>query len=120
MKRHLIFTTIALVLLASACSGNTAILPKPGLVLIGSTPGETEIKSILGIDQGTWVDFIRWQITLDQPGSTFVANINYGRGEPNTPGFYGGGEKREFRGSYEVRKGPKGNIYRLTPDRSKT
>jgi hypothetical protein len=35
---------------------------------------------------------------------TFSLNIIYGEGEPGTPGFKNGGEKREIRGSYSISK----------------
>lgn len=106
----------ACVLLTAACAtaGTTAL--SPGFVLVGSTPGHDEIKSILRIDQSKPIDFIRWRLSIDQPGRGYLLNITYGEGEPNTPGFNGGGDSRVIRGGYSVSRVSRGDIYKLAGD----
>jgi hypothetical protein len=50
-------------------------------------------------------EFIRWDLTLNKGGNeanSFVLNIVYGEGQPNTKSFKGGGEKRSFIGKYKA------------------
>jgi hypothetical protein len=94
-------------LLACHCSGGEKISPE--LILVASTPGDEAMKSMLAIPVATKVDFIRWHLTLGEMRTnatedTFSLNIIYGEGEPGTPGFKNGGEKREIRGSYSITK----------------
>jgi hypothetical protein len=75
------------------------------ITLVGSTPGEEQIKSLLTIPADTKVDFIRWNIILKDANSskrTFSLSINYGEGLPNTPGFINGGEIKSLDGEYTV------------------
>lgn len=106
------------VLFVIACAGTTAEGFKSKLVLIGSTPGDGEIKQLLGIDPAKAIDFIRWDLGLGVGDNTFLLNINYGVGEPNTRGFKGGGETATIRGTYAFYKDAKGELLRLTTDKA--
>ncbi len=107
-------------LLNTSCS-NTAKAPVSAvsLVLVGSTPGDSLINSLLNIHSDTVIDFIRWELTLNNaPPNNFDLNINFGVGKPNTNGFMEGGEKRSYKGKYTISKSTSGNlngeIYQLT------
>lgn len=81
----------------------TATNTEPEIVLVGSTPGDEAIKSMLSISGGTKVDFIKWNLKLDSK-NTFVLDIVYGESQPNTLGFKGGGQKKNIRGTYSITK----------------
>lgn len=86
--------------------------------LVGSTPGDASVKSMLSISADTEIDFIKWDLKLDGKNA-FVLNITYGASQPNTLGFKGGGEKKTIKGSYLVTKNrdnPFKEVYRLRPD----
>ena len=86
---------------AVACSAaGPAVSSKGEIMLIGSTPGGTEIKKTLGIDAERKVDFIRWELRLDDGTRKFTGQVTFGESEPNTNGFIGGGETRKFAGRY--------------------
>src|SRR6478735_6926510 len=90
---------------SSFCSGAEHV--SPNLVLVGSTPGDDPMKSMLGIPASTKIDFIRWDLSLTYSEATparFTLNIVFGVGQPNTNGFIGGGEKRLIEGSYSISK----------------
>ena len=92
---------IAFLFAAVSCSAaGTAEYSNGEIVLIGSTPGGNEIKRTLGIDGGRKVDFIRWELRLNDGAGSFKGNVAYGEGQPNTNGFIGTGEVREFAGQY--------------------
>jgi hypothetical protein len=94
------------------------------LALVGSTPGDVRIKSILGIEASKNIDFIRWDLNLVDEGNggpqKFSLFINYGINQPNTLGFVNGGEKQTLTGNYTVTNKPTGNIYRLSSGGSAT
>ena len=96
------------------------------ITLVGSTPGDELIKSLLRIPPTTKVDFIRWNLALTGSISgkkTFALKINYGEGQPNTPGFINGGEKKSIRGEYNIShsKGSiNGDVYHLKSDKLPT
>jgi hypothetical protein len=69
--------------------------------LVGSTPGDEIIKSMLIIPADTKIDFIKWNLKLDNKNS-FVLDITFGESQPNTLGFKGGGEKRIIKGTFTV------------------
>lgn len=78
-----------------------------GTVLVGSTPGDGLIKSLLNIPEATKVDFIKWNLVLNSLGNnqtTFQLDIHFGKSQPNTLVFKLGGEKRSFEGTYTVTK----------------
>jgi hypothetical protein len=72
-----------------------------GLVLTGSTAGDPLIKRMLKIPAQTAVDFIRWNLVL-QDDHQFSLDIQFGESQPNTLGFKNGGVKNSFTGSYTV------------------
>jgi hypothetical protein len=87
---------------------------------VASTPGDEQIKSLLAISPGTKVDFIRWNLTLQNTKTNkqiFLLSIVYGESQPNTLGFKNGGEKKSMEGKYNVsqeRGGINGVVYHLT------
>ena len=100
-KSYLIKTfLVACILLANSCSGaSTANVLSSRIVLVGSTPGDALIKSLLTIKPEKQIDFIRWDLSLNEAengSKNFVLNIVFGEGQPNTRGFKGGGEKLSF------------------------
>ena len=62
-----------------------------------STPAASIVRSFLGISQTDSIDFIRWKLTLTD--IKYSLECNYGIGQPNTNGFYGGGKKVAFGGT---------------------
>lgn len=58
---------------------------------------------MLGIDTGTAIDFIRWDLRLESAQNNnghFILNIHYGLSKPNTQGFINGGQRQSFAGNY--------------------
>ena len=114
----------ACVLFTNSCSGqSTADGLSDKVVLVGSTPGDSLIKSLLAINPDKQVDFIRWDLTLNQAKSaskTYVLNIVFGEGQPNTSGFKGGGEKLSFEGVYTISKSRNREIYELKNDKEQS
>jgi len=78
--------------------------------LVGSTPGDVEIKSKLEIKPNVNVDFIKWDLKLEQ-SNIFVLKISYGENKPNTLGFMNGGQSRVIKGTYSIKKNGKNEIY---------
>jgi len=84
------------------------------LLFVGCTPGDDLIKSELSIPHETIIDFIKWELTLDNINQgSFVLNIVYGESQPNTLGFKEGGQKKSFRGKYHISKDGNTEIYHL-------
>jgi hypothetical protein len=52
----------------------------------------------------------------ENDSKTFVLNIVFGEGQPNTNGFKGGGEKLSLEGTYDISK----NIYELKNEKTST
>ncbi len=108
--------------ITSSCSGAGIKEKIPSeIVFAGSTPGDEAIKSLLTIPAATKVDFIRWNLLLNDKNSdsnTFRLDIVFGEVQPNTPGFAGGGEKLSFAGQYTISNKKNeiinGEIYHLT------
>lgn len=92
---------LLVVVLIFSFSGIKANTNKNNLVLIGSTPGDLMMKRVLNIPAQTPVDFIRWNLVL-QNNQQFILDIHFGESQPNTTGFKNGGEKRTVAGSYTV------------------
>lgn len=90
--------------LAQKTAGNT--------ILVGSTPGDTQIKQSLGIAESVKIDFIRWDLRFE-PDNTFVLQIKYGENQPNTLGFVAGGQSKDFQGTYTITKIDNNEIYHL-------
>jgi len=115
---------IACFLFTNSCSGiSTANVLSSKTVLVGSTPGDSLIKSLLTINPDKQVDFIRWDLTLNQAendSKTYVLNIVFGEAQPNTLGFKDGGEKLSFEGIYTVSKSQNREIYQLKSEKIKT
>lgn len=86
--------------------------------LVGSTPGDRPIKVQLGIPDQAKIDFIRWDLKINQPG-TFNLRIIFGENQPNTLGFMGGGQTKEFQGIYVIAKNEYSEIYYLSANRLK-
>ena len=83
-------------------------------VLLGCTPGDDLIKSQLSISNETIIDFIKWDLTLDNLNhNTFVLNIVYGESQPNTLGFKAGAKKKSYQGEYSISKDNGNEIYQL-------
>lgn len=97
--------------LLNSCS---AAHTQPETVLVGSTPGDEIIRTILAIPAETAVDFIRWHLVLHGK-DRFALDINYGESQPNTLGFKRNGEKRMYTGTFSVSEssGFK-NVYHLS------
>src|SRR5688572_9719372 len=77
------------------------------IAIVGSTPGDNLIKSMLSISSPAKVDFIRWNLKLNDSTSnqnTFVLEILFGEGKQGTPDFIGGGERRRWEGNYSITK----------------
>ena len=78
-------------------------LSEPGLSLVGSTPGDSQVKKILGIPEDMVVDFIRWDLSL-LPDNTFQLVLGYGEIQPNTLSFKNDGGRKVIRGHYRQEK----------------
>lgn len=83
-------------------------------IFFASTPGDDSVKSIFEISADKKIDFIRWNLILNQDGK-FNLDINYGESQPNTSGFKGG-EKLSFKGTFAVED----NIYILKSEKLST
>lgn len=69
----------------------------------GSTPGDSLIKVILGIPVDTPIDFMKWELILDNNDNrTFTLVINFGISQPNTTGFKPGHDTVRFKGTYKL------------------
>ena len=68
----------------------------------GSTPANPSIRLFLGIALRDSIDFIRWQLILDD--KHYTLNCNYGIGKPNTNGFINGGKKVTLSGAVSKKK----------------
>ena len=79
-------------------------------IYTGSTPADPVIRLFLGIPLEDSIDFIRWQLILDD--KHYTLNCNYGIGKPNTNGFINGGKKIELTGTLSKEK----NYYQLQND----
>ncbi len=74
------------------------------IVFVGSTPGDELIKSQLTIPSDREVDFIRWNLLLNDTKSnqnTFVLKIAFGVSQPNTLDFKTE-EQLSFQGTYTI------------------
>lgn len=102
--------------LTTSCYGSNT---SSEIVLVGSTPGDEYIKSMLAISADTKIDFIRWNLKLDNKNAFFL-DITYGESQPNTLGFKGDGRKKIIIGTYLIIKNRKDNhfkeVYQLKSD----
>lgn len=78
------------------------------ITLVGSTPGDEQIKSLLAIPADSKIDFIRWNLVLNTQ-HTFSLDIVFGESKPNTMGFKAD-NKLSIKGEYNIN----GAIYQLT------
>ena len=102
-RRQFVKWVIAIGILGfCGCAG--ASMASPETTIVGSTPGDSLIKPMLGIEPETPVDFIRWHLVLRDGQQSFVLSVRYGVGKPNTRDFEGGGYERIFEGTYDVTK----------------
>lgn len=90
---------ISLFFVTSCSATNT----EQEIILVGSTPGDESIKSMLSISADTKVDFITWNLKLNSK-STFVLDIAYGESQPNTLGFKSNSQKRSIKGTFLIAK----------------
>lgn len=95
------------VFLTASCSASNI---QPEIILIGSTPADELIKTILTIPTETKVDFIRWNLILDDKNA-FVLNIVYGESKPNTLDFKSNGEQI-INGTYLIVKNQEENRFK--------
>lgn len=103
------------IFLTNSCSATNA---KTEIHLVGSTPGDESIKSMLSIPVETKVDFIRWDLKLDGKNS-FILDITYGESQPNTLGFKSE-NKQSIKGAYLIAKNKEhtsfAEVYQLNSD----
>ncbi|MFD0750553.1 hypothetical protein ACFQZS_10390 [Mucilaginibacter calamicampi] len=111
-------------LLVTACKAGSF---SPGITLVGSTPCNSYIGSVLNITPGADAEFIKWKIVLKDEGAgkqTFDLDLNFGQSQPNTTGFVNGGQKRTLHGSYVIQteqiENVSGMVYRLQSDKLTT
>lgn len=84
--------------------GTLSLASATPIVFVGSTPGDELIKSQLTIPSDREVDFIRWNLLLNDTKSnqnTFVLKIAFGVSQPNTLDFKTE-EKLSFQGTYTI------------------
>jgi hypothetical protein len=74
---------------------------KSEIVLIGCTPGDELVKTMLAIPSEAKIDFIRWNLILNENNS-FILDINYGESQPNALGFKANGKKTTIKGTFSV------------------
>jgi hypothetical protein len=106
-------------LLTGSCPQNASqYSSNPATTFTGSTPGGDFIRSVLKIPAETKCDFIKWTFSLeDKNPRKFKLSALYGEGQPNTPGFWGGGTKIEAEGNYIVINDMNKVIYQLSSDK---
>lgn len=119
-KLALVSFAAVLILLISYSATIIKHKPASSIILGACTPGDPVIKSLLGLPADKAIDFIRWEIVLNENSTnagSFILNINYGVSQPNTLGFVAGGEKQNLTGSYIVSKSTdarlNGDVFRL-------
>lgn len=107
MKSHrsfFLFPSLIILLSFNSCDAKPADTSAE-ITLVGCTPGDQEIKSLLSIPAATPVDFIRWELMLTETGDNkkkFLLQIAFGESKPNTLGFINGGESKSIEGEYRI------------------
>jgi hypothetical protein len=96
VKSHILL----LLVLSMAASGNFSG-NRSDFKLVGSTPGDSAVKTILGIKSDAVIDFIRWDLDF-KADQSFTLAIHYGENQPNTLGFKQGGIQQKIEGKYQV------------------
>ena len=111
---------------SSSCSQTKAANADTSL-FIGSTPCDSLINSMLELPSGINCEFIKWRVSFyTESISTgkFSLRILFGESQPNTNGFKGGGQQKELKGTYTVKKGtsalPAANVYELHSNQIKS
>ena len=105
----------AIMFCGASCAG-VNVTASVKTVVLGSTPGDPSVKSMLSIPADKPIDFIRWELTLSEQknnAGSFSLNLTFGEGKPNTSGFKGGGEKLSVNGSYKARLHRNNLVYDL-------
>lgn len=99
---NITLTFSLLIALIISCSYSFKTNTPSAIVFAGSTPGDELIKSLLTIPIDQEVDFIRWNLTLNESDQNkFTLNITYGVSQPNTLGFKEE-TKRTFEGTFTI------------------
>lgn len=96
MKSHILLLLVISVVNSGSLSTNSSAFN-----LVGSTPGDSAIKKMLGIKADAVIDFIRWNLLINKD-ETFKLSIEYGENQPNTLGFKQGGTAQIIEGNYQV------------------
>ncbi len=104
------------ILLAFSCTSSKMTAQ---INLVGSTPGDQIIKTMLGIPAETKVDFMRWDLVLSHK-KTFVLHLVFGESKPNTLDFEAPG-RLTFNGTYKIERNkgenmPWQEVFTLTSD----
>lgn len=105
------FKNLILLMYISLATSCSAIAEESEIVLVGSTPGDEPITSMLSISTTTQVDFIKWNLKLNE-NKTFALNVTYGESQPNTLGFKRGGQTKSFLGSFVIDKAPENKHFK--------
>lgn len=80
--------TVFLFLFVTSCANSKDVH------FTASTPASPLVREFLGISLTDSIDFIRWNLTLND--LKYAVECNYGIGKPNTNGFKNGGFKKAF------------------------
>lgn len=96
MKSHIIVLLVVSMAVSGRLSNNSS-----DFSVVGSTPGDIAIKKMLGIKADAVIDFIRWNLLINND-ETFKLSIQYGENQPNTLGFKQGGTAQIIEGKYQV------------------
>lgn len=121
MKHAFIFSLAALLFSVSlSCSQTGVAQTGQTIQLVGSTPGDAEIKKMLGVPVDMPVDTFRWDVAL-KPDKTFNIDLVYGVSKPNTRDLQID-HKLSLAGNYTVSMSEDGRIrreiYHLKNDRA--
>jgi hypothetical protein len=106
------------IILCCLLLGCSSTLDAQVLSLQASTPADSIIRTMLQLDQGIVIDFIRWDLhLLDE--KNFELQLHYGESQPNTLGFKLDGRKKSIKGEYRIEiNHAKGAVYQFHTDDS--
>lgn len=111
MKSTAIFSLALLLFSVSLSCSQTGIAQTGQTIqLVGSTPGDAEIKKMLGVPVEMPVDTFRWEVAL-KADKTFNIDLVYGVSKPNTRDLQVD-HKLSLAGNYSVTKTTEGRIVR--------
>jgi hypothetical protein len=102
------FVLFLFLLQGIACAAMPA---DPGIVFAGCTPGDGEVRKMLSIPGQPTVDFIRWNLVL-QNNQEFVLDISYGESKPNTLALKSDSIHRTIIGTYRTDHTPVKTAFR--------